>query len=323
MPGVVLPLLEWVVKNMDQAVAWYLTKHVMYGYRFLIQNYRAEDRICMFVVAGTLQAFPKAHIQRVLWLRLEEYGKESNIQLHLIKQPLPTSVVSAAALKKLVLIMQRQHYVALGGPHAGLYDSLPPLDYDRILPIAIKAGPDIADLLADLVELFPKHTRPDQMARIIEHSDKVGEVSNKIKSKIYCVLDGKMAFGNVRMMFITDNFKEVESFLNNGNTWKRETSLHKGLLYMLQDIQGAELTPPKPSAISYRRKPSISPALDSCRPAPTPSSSSTTTGPMPTQSSSKGKGRERSQTPDSDSEVDLELEERVSRLEERFDSLGL
>ncbi|KAK0468959.1 hypothetical protein IW261DRAFT_1573269 [Armillaria novae-zelandiae] len=77
-PGVVSPLLEWVVKNADQAVAWYLTEHVMYGYRFLIQNYRAEDRICMFgkrlqninfiVVTGTLQAFPKAHIQRVLWL---------------------------------------------------------------------------------------------------------------------------------------------------------------------------------------------------------------------------------------------------------------
>ncbi|KAK0468960.1 hypothetical protein IW261DRAFT_1573270 [Armillaria novae-zelandiae] len=269
---------------------------------------------------------------------------------HPIKQPLPTSVVSAAALKKLVLIMQRQRYVALGGPHAGLYDSPPPLDYDRILPIAIKAGPDIADLLADLVELFPKHARPDQMARIIEHSDKVGEVSNKIKSKIYCVLDGKTAFGNVRMMFVTDNFKEVESFLNNGNTWKRETSLCKGLLYMLQDIQGAEpyvpITPPKPSATLQAHTDGSPPSLQlriPSQPAPTPSSSSTTTGPMPaqstskekgretfrtpesqsTQSSSKGKGRERSQTPDSDSEVDLELEERVSRLEERFDSLGL
>ncbi|KAK0468508.1 hypothetical protein IW261DRAFT_1426336 [Armillaria novae-zelandiae] len=373
-PGVVSPLLEWVVKNTDQAVAWYLTKHIMYGYRFLIQNYHAEDRICMFVMTGTLQAFPKAHIQRVLWLvgllprdnqeqipfayqvvprwdvtmpyyysvaargvregmkhsvcirsslticciadfnrvwssthevvcgfEMREYAMLLPVQIwksitntppcnviwsylsHPIKQPLPTSVISAAALKKLVLIMQRQRYVALGGPHAGLYDSPPPLDYDRILPIAIKAGPDIADLLADLVELFPKHARPDQMARIIEHSDKVGEVSNEIKSKIYCVLDGKTAFGNVRMMFVTDNFKEVESFLNNGNTWKRETSLHKGLLYMLQDIQGAEPYVPIPSG-SYRRKPSISPASDSRQPAPTPSSSSTTTGSMPSGS---------------------------------------
>ncbi|KAK0489833.1 hypothetical protein EDD18DRAFT_1109968 [Armillaria luteobubalina] len=253
---------------------------------------------------------------------------------------------------KLVIIMQRQRYVALGGPHAGLYDSL-------ILPITIKAGPDNADLLADLVELFPEHARPDQMARIIERSDKVGEVSNQIKSKIYCVLDGKTAFGKVRMIFVTDNFKEVESFLNNGNTWKRETSLCKGLLYMLQNFQGAEPTPPEPNISSYRQKSSVPQTSDSRQPTSTPSSTSTTE-PMPalhngqvcqpqnqpsvsaqsalkgkgrgtfrtsesqsTRSSSKGKGRERSRTPDLDSEVDLELEERVSRLEERLNSLGL
>lgn len=45
------------------------------------------------------------------------------------------------------------------------------------------------------------------MAKIIERSDKVSEVSDQIKSKIYCVLDGKTVFGNVRMIFITDNFK--------------------------------------------------------------------------------------------------------------------
>lgn len=83
----------------------------------------------------------------------------------------------------------------------------PRLEYDRILPITIKAPPDIADLLADLVGLFPERARPDQMAKIIECSDKVSEVSDQIKSKIYCVLDGKTVFGNVRMIFITDNFK--------------------------------------------------------------------------------------------------------------------
>ncbi|KAK0474489.1 hypothetical protein EDD18DRAFT_1116506 [Armillaria luteobubalina] len=152
---------------------------------------------------------------------------------HLITQHLPTSVVSAAAFK------------------AGYHHAATALCSSWILPITIKAGPDNADLLADLVELFPEHARPDQMARIIERSDKVGEVSNQIKSKFYCVLDGKTAFGKVRMIFVTDNFKEVESFLNNGNTWKRETSLHKGLLYMLQNFQGAEpyvpITPPEPN----------------------------------------------------------------------------
>ncbi|KAK0495733.1 hypothetical protein EDD18DRAFT_1106322 [Armillaria luteobubalina] len=124
-----------------------------------------------------------------------------------------------------------------------LCSSCPPLDYNRILPITIKAGLDNADLLADLIVLFPEHTCPDQMARIIEHSDKVGEVSNQIKSKIYCMLDRKTAFGKVRMIFVTNNFKKVESFLNNGNTWKQETSLHKGLLYMLQNFQASLQNP--------------------------------------------------------------------------------
>ncbi|KAK0504323.1 hypothetical protein EDD18DRAFT_1305975 [Armillaria luteobubalina] len=47
-PGVVSPLFEWVAKIADEAVAWYLNQHVMDGYRFLMQNYRAGDRICMF-----------------------------------------------------------------------------------------------------------------------------------------------------------------------------------------------------------------------------------------------------------------------------------
>ncbi|PBK58312.1 hypothetical protein ARMSODRAFT_983955 [Armillaria solidipes] len=321
-----------------------------------------------------------------------------------------------------VLIMQQQCYVALGGPSPGLYDSPPPLKYDRILPITIKALLDIVDLLEDLVELFPEGARPDQMAKIIEHSGKILEVSEEIKSKIYCVLDGKTALGRVRMIFITDNFKtplmgylfrEVQSFLNNGNTWKRETSLRQGLLYMLQNIQGAEpyipITPPKPSASStssHRRNSSIPPPSGSRQATPTPPSLSTS-GPLPsgseitslpnmrgaherppedwlhlpvvwptkafpqwpslpttdpffnvkimehesflnhyiykaqsvskgkgrdsfrmpesqsTRFSSQGKGRARSQTLDSDSSAELQLEERVSRLEERFDSLGI
>ncbi|KAK0496325.1 hypothetical protein EDD18DRAFT_1105475 [Armillaria luteobubalina] len=160
------------------------------------------------------------------------------------------------------------------------------------------------------------NAHPDQMVRIIKHSDKVSEVSNEIKSKVYCVLDGKTAFRNVRMIFVTDNFneslmvpglfREVESFLNNGNTWKQEASFCKGLLYMLQDIRGAEpylpITPPKPSASrygsdlspatiddrlklsfrplgSYRWKPSVPLTLDSRQPTSTPLSSSTI-GPM-------------------------------------------
>ncbi|KDQ62719.1 hypothetical protein JAAARDRAFT_171302 [Jaapia argillacea MUCL 33604] len=47
-PGVVSPLFQWVAKIADEAVAWYLDAHVMDGYRFLMQNYNAGDKICLF-----------------------------------------------------------------------------------------------------------------------------------------------------------------------------------------------------------------------------------------------------------------------------------
>ncbi|KAF8722698.1 hypothetical protein AX14_009658 [Amanita brunnescens Koide BX004] len=47
-PGVVSPLFEWWAKILDEAFAWYLDVHVMDGYRFLMQNYHAGDKICLF-----------------------------------------------------------------------------------------------------------------------------------------------------------------------------------------------------------------------------------------------------------------------------------
>ncbi|KAF9653862.1 hypothetical protein BDM02DRAFT_3086688 [Thelephora ganbajun] len=47
-PGVVSPLLEWSAKIADLAMAWYLDAHVRAGYRFLMQNYRQGDKICLF-----------------------------------------------------------------------------------------------------------------------------------------------------------------------------------------------------------------------------------------------------------------------------------
>ncbi|KAJ3800882.1 hypothetical protein GGU11DRAFT_334189 [Lentinula aff. detonsa] len=47
-PGVVSPLFQWCAKILDEAFAWYLNAHVMDGYRFLMQNYRAGDKICLF-----------------------------------------------------------------------------------------------------------------------------------------------------------------------------------------------------------------------------------------------------------------------------------
>ncbi|KAI0822340.1 hypothetical protein BC628DRAFT_1327757 [Trametes gibbosa] len=47
-PGVVSPLFQWGAKMLDEAFAWYLDAHVRGGYQFLMQNYNAGDRICLF-----------------------------------------------------------------------------------------------------------------------------------------------------------------------------------------------------------------------------------------------------------------------------------
>ncbi|KAJ7364923.1 hypothetical protein DFH08DRAFT_279685 [Mycena albidolilacea] len=47
-PGAVSPALEWCAKVLDLAFAIYLKDHVMDGYRFLMNNYRAGDKICIF-----------------------------------------------------------------------------------------------------------------------------------------------------------------------------------------------------------------------------------------------------------------------------------
>ncbi|KAJ2923950.1 hypothetical protein H1R20_g13152, partial [Candolleomyces eurysporus] len=47
-PGVVSPFFHWGAKMLDLAFAWYLDAHVMEGYRFLVDNYRTGDKICIF-----------------------------------------------------------------------------------------------------------------------------------------------------------------------------------------------------------------------------------------------------------------------------------
>ncbi|GJE99312.1 DUF2235 domain-containing protein [Phanerochaete sordida] len=47
-PGAVSQLLRWGAKVLDVATAWYLYEHVHGGYKFLMENYQAGDRICLF-----------------------------------------------------------------------------------------------------------------------------------------------------------------------------------------------------------------------------------------------------------------------------------
>ncbi|KAH9964161.1 hypothetical protein BC827DRAFT_1128153 [Russula dissimulans] len=47
-PGVVRPIFRWVAKILDEAVAWYLSAHVIEGYRFLMENYNVGDKVYLF-----------------------------------------------------------------------------------------------------------------------------------------------------------------------------------------------------------------------------------------------------------------------------------
>ncbi|KAJ6530992.1 hypothetical protein DFH09DRAFT_1044739 [Mycena vulgaris] len=47
-PQIATPFMSKISKFVDTAIAWNLDAHVMGGYEFLMQNYTANDRICIF-----------------------------------------------------------------------------------------------------------------------------------------------------------------------------------------------------------------------------------------------------------------------------------
>ncbi|KAF9565098.1 hypothetical protein CPC08DRAFT_630430 [Agrocybe pediades] len=47
-PQIATPLMAKFSQKLDMAVAWNLDAHIMGGYEFLMQNYRAGDKICIF-----------------------------------------------------------------------------------------------------------------------------------------------------------------------------------------------------------------------------------------------------------------------------------
>ncbi|KAI9455900.1 hypothetical protein BJY52DRAFT_1188119 [Lactarius psammicola] len=47
-PGLISSFFQWVAKTLDKAIAWYLYQHILDGYRFLMRNYNAGDRVCLF-----------------------------------------------------------------------------------------------------------------------------------------------------------------------------------------------------------------------------------------------------------------------------------
>ncbi|EPT01124.1 hypothetical protein FOMPIDRAFT_1087437, partial [Fomitopsis schrenkii] len=47
-PGLVSPFLRWAAIVLDLCFAWYIDDHICSGYKFIMQNYRPGDKICLF-----------------------------------------------------------------------------------------------------------------------------------------------------------------------------------------------------------------------------------------------------------------------------------
>ncbi|KAH9480835.1 hypothetical protein JR316_0007437 [Psilocybe cubensis] len=47
-PQIATPFMSKISQTLDMMIAWNLDAHIMGGYEFLMQNYRAGDRICIF-----------------------------------------------------------------------------------------------------------------------------------------------------------------------------------------------------------------------------------------------------------------------------------
>ncbi|OJA07506.1 hypothetical protein AZE42_09221 [Rhizopogon vesiculosus] len=92
-PGVVSPMFISLAKMLDEAFAWYLDEHVMEGYKFLMNNYRSGDKICLFgfsrgaytarALAGMLHKvglLPKSNLQQVSFAynAYKQTGKVAN-----------------------------------------------------------------------------------------------------------------------------------------------------------------------------------------------------------------------------------------------------
>ncbi|KAF8595456.1 hypothetical protein BDV93DRAFT_548795 [Ceratobasidium sp. AG-I] len=81
---------EKIAKKADEAVAWYLYQHVIDGYKYLMETYRAGDRICIFgfsrgayiarAVAGMVHAvglLPRHNVEHIPYAyRLYEQGTQ-------------------------------------------------------------------------------------------------------------------------------------------------------------------------------------------------------------------------------------------------------
>ncbi|KAJ3524701.1 hypothetical protein NM688_g8517 [Phlebia brevispora] len=100
-PGVVSPFFSWVAKLADEAVAWYLDAHVRGGYQFLMQNWRPNDKICIFGFSrGAYTARAVAGFVHKIGLLPKDNPEQIPMAMKLYKRTDAESIQLAAGFKQ-------------------------------------------------------------------------------------------------------------------------------------------------------------------------------------------------------------------------------
>ena len=80
-PGIVSPVFRFAARTLDEMFAWYLSEHILDGYRFLMKNYHEGDTVCIFGlwlrIENLISWQPNgrsqdSHVGRTLLARLQE-----------------------------------------------------------------------------------------------------------------------------------------------------------------------------------------------------------------------------------------------------------
>ncbi|VDC07953.1 unnamed protein product [Peniophora sp. CBMAI 1063] len=100
-PGVVSPILHWGAAALDNAIAWYLSQHVLDGYKFLMQNYEVGDKVCFIGFSrGAYTARALAGMLHKIGLLSKDNDAQLPFAYRLYKSELEESITIADGFKQ-------------------------------------------------------------------------------------------------------------------------------------------------------------------------------------------------------------------------------
>ncbi|KAI9465062.1 hypothetical protein BJY52DRAFT_1209897 [Lactarius psammicola] len=100
-PGVVSPVFHFAARILDEMFAWYLSEHIMDGYKFLMQNYHEGDSVCIFGFSrGAYTARALAGMLHKVGLLAKDNHEQVSFAYRLYKSSSPKDNKLAARFKK-------------------------------------------------------------------------------------------------------------------------------------------------------------------------------------------------------------------------------